>query len=247
MERSEREYGKGGWAGIGTPQANPTVEAEFRRLLPDDVEMVITRLQGSSTSSDQRLMDYLTNLESSLVAYDVLKPDVFGFACTGSSYLLGAEKEAEIARAAAARFGYPVITAAQAVLASLQALGATKIAVLAPYPQNIIDASVAFWEAAGLRVTAARRIDIGSADTRRIYGLSSGDAQKALADLPTAEADAVLLSGTGMPTLAAIRRLGPGMGKPLLSSNYCLAWACLKALGGERAPWSDTGATLRLG
>ena len=244
MERSEREYGKGGWIGIGTPQANPTVEAEFRRLLPDNTEMLITRLQGSATSSDQRLMDYLEGLDGALAVYDALKPDVFGFACTGSSYLLGAEREASLVKGAEARFGYPVITAAQAVLASMQALGAERISVLAPYPQNIIDASVAYWEAAGLKVTAANRIDIGSADTRKIYGLSSGDAQKALADLPTEKANAVLLSGTGMPTLAAIRDLGPGMGKPLLSSNYCLAWACLKALGDGRTPWSAEGATL---
>jgi maleate isomerase len=211
------------------------------------MEMLITRLQGSAASSDQRLMDYLTNLEAYLGAYDVLKPDVFGFACTGSSYLLGAEREAEIVKAAEARFGYPVITAAQSVLASMRALGAERLAVLAPYPQNIIDASVAFWEAAGLKVTAARRIDIGSGDTRRIYGLSSGDAQAALADLPVADADAVLLSGTGMPTLAAIRELGPRMGKPLLSSNYCLAWAVLRALSDARPPWSDAGATLALG
>ena len=247
MERSEREYGKGGWVGIGTPQANPTVEAEFRRLLPDDAEMLITRLQGSATSSEQRLMDYLTGLDGALAAYDALKPDVFGFACTGSSYLLGADREAAIASASAHRFGYPVITAAQAVLESLRALGASRIAVLAPYPQNIIDASVAFWEQAGLTVTAAQRIDIGSADTRRIYGLSSRDAAEALARLPVAEADAVLLSGTGMPTLAAIRDLGPGLGKPLLSSNYCLAWACLKALGDARAPWAANGATLETG
>lgn len=246
MERQEREYGKGGWAGIGTPQANPTVEAEFRRLLPDDVEMVVTRLQGSATSSEQRLMDYLVGLDGALAAYDVLQPDVFGFACTGSSYLLGAAREAEIVAASAARFGYPVITAAQAVLASLKALGASRIAVLAPYPQNIIDASVAFWEAAGLTVTAAKRIDIGSADTRRIYGLSSKDAALALAELPTANADAVLLSGTGMPTLAATRDLGPGMGKPLLSSNYCLAWAVLREMGNRREPWGHQGATLRL-
>jgi maleate isomerase len=247
MERREREYGKGGWIGIGTPQANPTVEAEFRRLLPDDAEMLITRLQGSATSSEQRLKDYLVGLDGALGAYDALKPDVFGFACTGSSYLVGAAREAKIVAAASARFGYPVITAAQAVLASLQALSASRIAVLAPYPQNIIDASVAFWEQAGLTVTAAQRIDIGSADTRRIYGLSSKDAALALADLPTADADAVLLSGTGMPTLSAIRDLGPGMGKPLLSSNYCLAWAVLRELGDRREPWGVQGATLSAG
>ncbi len=246
MQKAEREYGKGGWVGIGTPQANPTVEAEFRRLLPDDMEMLTTRLLGDAASSEQRLVDYIEHLPRALSAYDALKPDVFGFACTGSSYLIGAEREAAIVAAAEAQFGYPVITAAQAVLATLQALGAKRIVILAPYPQAITDASVAFWQAAGLTVVEAQRIDLGSADTRRIYSLSSGDAMAALRKLPTDEADAILLSGTGMPTLATIRAAASVFDKPVLSSNYCLAWAMIKALGGSIPPWSTDGPTLNL-
>ena len=219
MQKAEREYGKGGWVGIGTLQANPTVEAEFRRLLPDDMEMLTTRLLGDAASSEQRLVDYIEHLPRALSAYDALKPDVFG---------------------------YPVITAAQAVLATLQALGAKRIAILAPYPQAITDASVAFWQAAGLTVVEAQRIDLGSADTRRIYSLSSGDAMAALRKLPTDEADAILLSGTGMPTLVTIRAAASGFDKPVLSSNYCLAWAMIKALGGSIPPWSTDGPTLNL-
>ena len=62
MQKAEREYGKGGWVGIGTLQANPTVEAEFRRLLPDDMEMLTTRLLGDAASSEQRLVDYIEHL-----------------------------------------------------------------------------------------------------------------------------------------------------------------------------------------
>ena len=52
MAHDEREYGQGGWIGLGTPQANPTMEAEFRRLLPPDTELLVSRLQGSNGSSE---------------------------------------------------------------------------------------------------------------------------------------------------------------------------------------------------
>lgn len=247
MDRNEREYGKGGWIGIGTPQANPTMEAEFRRMLPADTELLIARLQGGNGSSEQRMIDYLETLPQTLKTYDTLKPDVFGFGNTGSSYLVGAKREAEVVAAAEAGCGYPIITAAQAVLATFQALSATKIAILAPYPQPIVDASVAFWEAAGLTISAVKRLAVDTTDTRNIYNIRSGDALTALRNLPTAEADAVLLSGTGMPSLAVVRQAGPALGKPIVSSNYCLAWALLRAVGIGSSPWDANGPTVSIG
>ena len=247
MEKNEREYGSGGWIGIGTPQANPTVEAEFRRLLPNDVEMQVARLRGHAGSSEQRMVDYIETLPETLRTYDTLQPDVFGFASTGSSYLVGAAREAEIVAAIERDFGYPIITAAQAVLASLRAVSASRIAILAPYPQPIVDASIVFWEAAGLIITAVERIDIGSTDTRNIYSLRTADALAGLERLDTGGADAVLLSGTGMPSLGAIRAAAPILGKPVLSSNYCLAWALLRAVGKSGSPWDNNRPTLGVG
>ncbi len=244
MARDKREYGQGGWIGLGTPQANPTMEAEFRRLLPDDTELLVSRLQGSNGSSEQRMVGYIETLPQTLQTYDTLKPDVFGFGNTGSSYLVGAAREAEIVAAIERDFGYPIITAAQAVLASLRAISASRIAILAPYTQPIVDASVVFWEAAGLTVTAVERIDIGSTDTRNIYSLRAADALAGLERLDTGGTDAVLLSGTGMPSLGAIRTAAPVLGKPVLSSNYCLAWALLKAVGKSNSLWGDHGPGL---
>ena len=220
-----REYGAAGWIGIGTPQANPTVEMEMRRLLPVDTEPLTTRLVSRAHDSDGRLIDYLEGLPDHLRAFDTLPLDVFGFACTGSTYLVGGDREAEIVAAAEDRFGYPVITAAEAVRRVVTGLGARRIALVAPYPQHLIDAAVVHWEGVGLSVSAVRRIDLSSMDTRLIYNLRSADALGALQTFDPGDADVILLSGTGMPTLAALAPAEAQFGRPVVSSNLCLARA----------------------
>ena len=227
------EYGSGGWVGIGTPQANPTVEMEFRRLLPADVEPLTTRLVSRAQSSDERLVDYLEGLPDSLRTFDTLPLRAFGFACTGSTYLVGRNREAEIASVAEKNFGYPIITAAEAVRRVLRSSGAERIALVAPYPKHLVDAAVAHWEAVGLRVTTFRRIDLGSMDTRMIYRLGSSDVLRELEGLDVGAADSVLVSGTGVPTLNALAPAEERFGRPVLSSNLCLARALANLLAND--------------
>jgi maleate isomerase len=52
------------------------------------------------------------------------------------------------------------------------------------------------------------------------------------------EIDAVLISGTGMPSLAAIRSSSAGV--PIVSSNTCLAARLLDLLG--RPEWLEPGS-----
>ena len=238
MDRREREYGPDGWIGIGVPQANPTVEAEMRRLMRADAEILTARLVSRAPTSVERLIDYFDGLDRTLDSYDVLRPDVFGFACTGSSYLTGAAREAEIVAGAEARLGCPFVTAAQAILDALEALGVRRVALLAPYPADIVEAGVAYWRAAGLSIVQVMAIDLNSQDTRRIYALRSGDALAALDNGVSDDAEALLMSGTGMPTLAALAPAAERIGRPVLSSNYCLAWTLRRALGEDADLWS---------
>ena len=47
----------------------------------------------------------------------------------------------------------------------------------------------------------------------------------------TRGAEAMLLAGTGMPSLRAILPLEAARGVPVLSSNLCLAWALARITG----------------
>jgi maleate isomerase len=244
-ERAEREYSRLGLFGVAVPQANPIVEPEFAALMPAGTGVLATRLQGSRSESRHRLADYLDNLGSSLEAYDTARLDALGYACTGSTYLVGRDEERRRIDHFSRRYGYPIVTSAQAILSALAHLGATRIALLAPYPQWMVEASHRYWEQCGLTVTAAARTMLDTDDTRHVYRVRSEMVIEAAAGLDLAAADVVLMSGTGMPTLHAIPALARRFGKPVISSNLCLAWALLQvAATPYPAPRADLGETL---
>jgi len=236
--RARTEYGSIGRIGVGTPQANPTVEAEFAILLPRACSLHVTRMTSPAESPGQRLKDYLVGLESYLAAFDTLRPDVFGFACTGSSYLLGAKVEQGIIESAADRHGFPIETAARAIIWGLERLAAKRIVAIVPYPEFVVDAARQYWAAAGIDVRHVERIATRSADTRGGYELVSGQVIAALRRLALDGVDAVLVTGTGMPSLAALRE--PFVSVPVVSSNSCLAARLLDLHG--RSEWLESGA-----
>jgi maleate isomerase len=229
---TKTRYASAGRLGVGTPQANPTVEDEFAILCPRDMSTNVVRLTSRAESPLERLRRYVEDLGHTLEAYDVLKPDVFGLACTGSTYLVGHEREREIVAACEAQAGYPIVTAAEAILWALDRLNARRIVVIAPYPAELVAAGQTYFEGRGLTVLAKHRIETATADTRGIYDLAWGQAGEVLSGLDLAGADAVLLSGTGMPSLPVVAAGHPS-GVPVISSNFCLAAKMVSRIGRE--------------
>lgn len=204
-----------------TPMANPTVEREMRQLLPAEVDYMVGRLVSADGDSATRLREYAERLPDMLTQFGGMPLCAVAFACTASSYLIGADGEAEVDAA----LPIPVLWAARVIRETLGALGAKRIAVISPYPDAIHGAGLGYWQAAGLEIAFESQVDIGSADTRNIYALSGTEAVQKVTQAREAQPDAILLSGTGMPTMALVE---PRAVPPIISSNYCLAQAMIQ-------------------
>jgi maleate isomerase len=82
------------------------------------------------------------------------------------------------------------------------------------------------------------------ADVRDIYAENEERAYQLACQANTPEADAVLLSGTGLPTVRILETLEQDLNKPVLSSNQASLWRALR-LAGVRQVVPGFGSLLR--
>ena len=240
MTSPHREYGARARFGIGVPQANPTVEPEFRRWMPDDVECYAVRMTSSHRDPHSRIKGYLDALAQCLQRYDDLVLDGFGFAMTGSAYLYGYQFERETVHELEQLFGYRVITATHAIEMALRTRGAKRIQLMSPYPEFLAQAAKAYWTSRGYEVV--RIVDIARPRDalRGIYEMGFDAPAMALRRARGLDVDAVVISGTGLPTFRLLANAKEFTPRPLLSSNGCLAQALLQLLSGDDLRAIDT-------
>lgn len=227
--RENREYGRNGVYGILTPQGNPTAEPELGILLPAGSVKLAARLTSTCSSLRERLVDYIRNLSATVASFDDIAFDAIGFACTGSSYLIDRLEERRIVAALEEARNCAVVTAAQAVAEACAVLAVRRVALISPYPEWLTAACRDHWERSGLAVTDVLQLPSGGTDKHGIYALTTQAVLAPARAFQTGNADAILVSGTGMPSLRLILALEAERKIPVLSSNLCLAWALAKS------------------
>ncbi len=230
------EYAPRGFIGMLTPQANTTVEAECGILFPAGVGLLAGRLVSGRPSMNERLVDYFDTLEHAARQFGDAPLRALGFACTGASYLAGRAREDEVFGGLTERCGHLVTSSALSVVDALHALSAREISLVSPYPESLTQHSIGYWESRGFTVRAvSRATGTLAADAHPVYGLGSDTAMRALDELRGRAGDAVVMLGTGLPTLRAILAMPAVDTAPVLSCTLAVAWRCVRALEGEDA------------
>jgi maleate cis-trans isomerase len=234
--------------GVLVPPGNPTVEPELYRMAPSGVSVHFARLQappatgppGGAGGMEERTRAYREGLDGPAQALGEVRPAIVLLAHTASSYALGWGREQPLVDRIASLCRAPALLAAHAVRVALHHLGVTRLALGTPYPESISRQGRAYWEAAGFQIVGYHRL----ADVTDIYSETEERAAELARRADTSEAQAVLISGTGLPTVGALERLERELGKPVVSSNQACLWRALR-LAGVSEPVTGFGRLLR--
>lgn len=219
--------------GVLVPAGNPTIEPELYRMAPRAVTIHFARLEtlagdpGAADGMEQRTLGYLDSLPAAIHSLDALRVGVVVLAHTAVSYLSGFKAEPALLDRIARLSGARPLTAATAIAEALRQLGARRIALATPYPEVIASAGRTYWTAAGFEIVAHRGLE----GVTNIYEETEARAEALGRAADVASADAVLISGTGLPTAGIVERLERELGKPVVTSQTATLWRALTMLG----------------
>ena len=214
--------------GLLVPSSNSTVEVEFYRALPDDVSLHVARLPITQVDpqSIAGMVDPLDAEAKKLASADV---DVIVLGAAAPSFLKGMGYDREMSRRIAQATGKPATTASTALLQSLKALDARRIALGTAYSSKVNAIAIDFLAANGIEVVKTEclglvdNLEIGRLDVQTAYDLGRR--------IASPEAQAIAFLCTNWQSMAIIDRLERDTQLPVLSSTQFSVWAALKTIG----------------
>jgi maleate isomerase len=226
------EYARNGLVGVLTPQANTTVEPEFAILWPAGVAMINARLMSPKDGLEARLLDYFHQLDRAVEQFHNAPVGAMALACTGASYLAGAAEEQATIDRLTTKTGVPFLTAGRSVEKALRALQAKRIALVSPYPPTLTDKAIEYWASLGFETVSVVHVGTIGEHFHPIYSIRARGATEGLDKLEDTAFDAVIMLGTGMPTLQPILERPGVRGAPVLSCMLALGWAASQTVTG---------------
>lgn len=218
--------------GFLVPPGAPTVEPEMYGIAPPGVSVHFTRMvasgtPGSHAGQDERNRSQIAHLDENVELLMHVKPDVLVMAHTASSYTLGREGEAELIARMQAKTGKPFITAFGSVIAALGHLGVSRLAMCAPYSAESTGKGRDYLELHGFKVVKLANLE----GISNIYDQTAESAYRLARGVDVPEAQAVFISGVGMPTLSILDHAERDLGKPVISSAAAMMWNALRTAG----------------
>ncbi|MET9925526.1 MULTISPECIES: arylmalonate decarboxylase [unclassified Streptomyces] len=225
--------------GVVVPPENPTAEPEFNQLLGAGMNVYTSRFPVTPGAGLRAMLEtYNEVLPALLGSFGALRLDATVVACSASHYLLEPAGDRAFCDALSERAGSPVQSSTQAILAACEALGVSRLTLVSPYEPWLTDTSRAFWERAGLTVDgvvfvpAEEAASPGGTAHFDPYKVTTEAILRRIRERELPAGTALLCTGTGMGTLAALTELArTEPDRTLLTSNLASAWWARRMVG----------------
>ena len=229
--------------GLIIPSSNRLSEPHFRRFLPPDVGLHVTRLRMTGVHN-KPLGPLLEDVSRAAATLGDARCDVIVFHCTANSMEHGLEGEQKILDAVREASGAQALSTAQGVVEALRASAMKKMVLISPYPQSHNDHEKEYLEALGFKVVHDVALGVPSVDYPHVPPSKWLEVTRAnLRD----EADGIFLSCTNTTQIDIIALLEAELGKPVVNSNQATIWASLKRLApklGQITPPAALGSLM---
>lgn len=222
------------------PSSNVTMETEIPALLraretvaPERFTFHSARMRMKHVTKDE-LAKMDGDSDRCALELSDARVDVLGYACLVAIMSMGhgyhRESQARLQGVTASNdAAAPVVTSAGALVDAIKAIGAKRVAIVAPYMKPLTAMVVDYIANEGIDVVHWRaleiqnNLDVAAHDPMNLPGIVSG--------IDTSEVDAVVLSAcVQMPSLAAVPLVEAQTGKPVLTAAIATTWQMLKSL-----------------
>lgn len=224
-----------GWRtrlGFLIPPGNPTVEPEMAQMAPRGVSVHFSRMVtresgGTHQGQEERNRTQIAHIGETADLLAMVKPGVIMLAHTATSYTLGHHAEAELLTRLQKQYGIPVASAFGSVVAALRTLGVTRVALGTPYSEEVTLKGKALLEEHGFNVVSHGRLE----NVTNIFDETPERAYRLCRTVNVPSAQAVFLSGLGMPTISILEMAEQDLGKPVISAASAMMWHALQLAG----------------
>ena len=237
--------------GLIVPSSNITMETEIPALLrarelvaPERFTFHSSRMRMKHVTKEELAAMDADSDRCALELSDA-RVEVMGYACLVAIMAMGlgyhCQSQSRLRSVTEANgSAAPVVTSAGALVDGLKAVGAKRIALVAPYMKPLTELVVAYIRNEGIEVSDWRALEIpdnlavAAHDPMKLPGIVKG--------MKTDDVDAVVLSAcVQMPSLPAVPMVEAITGKPVLTAAIATTWQILRALNiSTRVPGGGT-------
>lgn len=213
--------------GVLIPSTNTTVEIEYNRLLPATYQAHVGRLKSRGGTPFAPSIDAEVDYQARLLG--TAKVEVVGLAQTSAS-LFADDYDDVVTRRISAEAGVPALTSAQAIGQAVRALGASRIGLVSPYSQEVIERAKHYYETKfGLQVLGLH--SFGATDAYMIGKLGPDNARDGFRQIDRPEIEALVVPGGNFPTMEFVPAWEREFGKPVITTNQAALWAMFRVMG----------------